>query len=98
MELILNMPMLANHRDEDSGRSDEARNIDAIVTRNGSARVGRTNRFDDNHRLEVRPLRELRQRHQVCDGPDPAPYRAAILFGTNFAEGRGPGRYTVDSG
>src|SRR6516162_4636603 len=24
--------------------------------------------------------------------------QGAILFGTNFAEGRGPGRYTVDSG
>src|SRR5437016_2369521 len=55
MKFILNIPMLANHRDEDSGRPYEARNVDAIVSGNGSARVGRTNRFDDNHRLEARP-------------------------------------------
>src|SRR5919202_5976961 len=78
MSFILNIPMLANHRDKSSGGSYEARNVDAVVTGNASARVGRTNRFDDNHRLEVRPFRQLREGHQVCDRPDPPSYRAAV--------------------
>src|SRR2546430_2740679 len=61
MQLILNIPMLTNHRDEVTGRSDEARNVDPVVTGNGRTWVSGTNRFDDNHRLEVRPFRQRRK-------------------------------------
>jgi len=40
MELILNIPMLANQRHEDRRRPSKARNVDAIVTGDGSPRVG----------------------------------------------------------
>jgi hypothetical protein len=39
MELILNIPMLANHRHEDRRRPDEARYVDAVVTGDGSPRI-----------------------------------------------------------
>jgi len=78
MERMLTIPMLANHRDEDRRRPYEARKVNAIVTGNGRARVGRTNRFDDKHRWEGRPLCQLRQGSQVCYGPDPAPHGAAV--------------------
>jgi hypothetical protein len=78
MELVLNIPMLANHRDENSRRPYEARNVDAIVTGDGSARVGRPNRFDDNHCLEIWPFRQLRKGREVRYGPYASPHRAAV--------------------
>lgn len=62
MELILDVPMLANHRDEGCGRAADAGNIDAIVTRNGSIAVGHPNGLDDHHRVEVRPFGKCRER------------------------------------
>src|SRR5207245_5196502 len=78
MQLILNIPMLTNHRDEVTGRSDEARNVDPVVTGNGRTWRSGTNRFDDNHRLEVRPLRQRRKNRSVRYGPDSSPYCAAV--------------------
>ena len=49
MELIFNIPMLTNHRNEDRSRPYEARNVDAVVTSNGRTLVGSPDRFDDNH-------------------------------------------------
>ena len=78
MELILDIPMLAYHRHEDRRRPYEARNVDAIVTGNRSARVGCPNRFDDNHRLEIRPFRQFGKGREVRYGPDSAPHRATV--------------------
>jgi len=78
MELILNIPMLANHGDEGGGRPHQTGNVDAIVTRDRRLLMRHTNRFDDNHGLETRPLRQLRQGSNVSDSPDSSPYRAAV--------------------
>jgi hypothetical protein len=56
MELILDVPRLANHPDKSGGRPDETGNVDALVTRDGRIAVGHTNGFDDNHRLEAWPF------------------------------------------
>src|SRR5215831_17869548 len=78
MELILDIPMLADHRDEGGGRPPQTGNVEAIAT--GDRRVlGRhPHRFHGYDRLETRPFRELRQGCQVCDGPHPAAYCAAM--------------------
>ena len=78
MELILNIPMLANHGDEGGGRPHQTGNIDAIVTRDRRLLMRHPNRFDDNHGLETRPVCQLRQGSNVSDRPDSSPYRAAV--------------------
>jgi hypothetical protein len=78
MPLMLHIPMLAHHRHADRRRPDEARTVDAIIAGHGSARVGGPNRFDDNHRLELRPLRQLRKGCEVGDGPDAPPHGTAV--------------------
>src|SRR5437870_6829399 len=78
MQLILTIPMLANHRHEDRRRPYEARNVDAIIAGNGSARGGGPNRFDDNHRLESRPFRQFRKGCEGGDGPDAPPHGTAV--------------------
>ena len=78
MQLILNIPVLAYHRYEDRRRPYEARNVDAIITGNSSARVGCPNRFDDNHRLKIRPFRQFRKGSEVRYSPDTSPHCAAV--------------------
>src|SRR5919108_4343760 len=70
MELILNIPMLANHGDEGGGRSHQTRNVDAIVTRDRRLLMRYPNRFDDNHGLEPRPVCQLRQGSNVRGYPE----------------------------
>src|SRR5262249_14407491 len=92
MELVLNVPMLANHRYEDRRRPYEACNIDAIVTGDGSTRVSGPDRFDDNHRPEVWPFCQRRQSRQIGHRPDPPPDCAAvrIIEGIKEVLGRTP--------
>src|SRR5262249_51053152 len=61
MERMLNVPMLTNHGDEGGSRPHQTGNIDAVVTRDRRLLMCHTNRFDDNHGLETRPWRQLRQ-------------------------------------
>ena len=82
---LLNVPTLANHGDEGDGQPSEARNVDTVVTGDGSASVGRTNRFDDNHLLETRPFCQLRQGHAEFE-------RSIIRERTRRRPRRPPGR------
>src|SRR5919204_5972485 len=72
MELMLDIPMLADHGDEGGGRPYQTGKGEAVVTGDRHVRVRHAHRFHDTDRLETRPWRELRQSSQVCDGPDPA--------------------------
>ncbi len=78
MELILDVPMLANHRDEGGGRAADAGNVDTIITGDWCTSIGRTNSFHDNHRLQIRPFRELRDGCEVWYGPYSSSYGAPM--------------------
>src|SRR5262249_44020826 len=98
MELVLNIPMLANHRDEGRRRPYEACNIDAVITGNDSARIGRTNGFHDNDRLQIRPFRKLRDGFEVCYDPDSSPYGTAmrVIEGIKEVLGGAPRQLVLD--
>ena len=98
MELILDVPMLANHRDEGGGRAADAGNIDTIITGDWCTSIGRTNSFHDNHRLQIRPLRELRDGCKVWYGPYSSSYGAAmgIIEGIKEILGGAPGELMFD--
>src|SRR5919202_2304884 len=98
MELILDVPMLANHRDEGCGRSYEARNIETIITGDWGTSIGRTTSFHDNYRLQIRPFRELRDGCEVCYDPDSSSYGAAmgIIEGIKEILGGAPGELMFD--
>src|ERR671932_854908 len=93
MQLVLNVPMLAYHGDEGSSRPYDTRNVDAVVTGDSGPSIGSTDRFDDNSRLQIRPLRELRDRFEVCYGPDSSSYGAAmrVIEGIKEILGGAPG-------
>ena len=59
MQFVLNVPMLTNHGDKGGGRPHQTGNINAVVTRDGRLLMRHPNRFDDNHRFETRPFRQL---------------------------------------
>ena len=98
MQFILNIPMLANHRDEGCGRAADAGNIDTIITGDWCTSIGRTNSFHDNHRLQIQPFRELRDGCEVCYGPDSSSYGAAmgIIEGIKEILGGAPGELMFD--
>jgi hypothetical protein len=85
--------MLAYHGDEGSGRPYDTRNVDAGVPGDSGPSIGSTDRFDDNRRLQIRPFRELRERFEVCDGPNSASYGAAmrVIEGIKARLGGAPG-------
>ena len=98
MQLVLNVPMLTNHTDEGGGRSPQTGNVDAVVTRDRRPLMRHPNRFDDNHRVETRPFRQLRQGKQVSDRPDPSPYCAAVrvIEGIKEILGGAPGHRVLN--
>src|SRR5262245_20872526 len=69
--------MRAYHGDEGGGRPYDTRNVEAVVTGDRGPGIGRTDRFDHHRRLQLRPLRELREGCEVCYGPYAASYGAA---------------------
>jgi len=98
MELILDIPMRADHRDEGRSRPHQAGKGEAVVTGDRRVLVRHPNRFHDNDGLEIRPFRSLWEACQVCDGPDPPPYRAAmrVIEGIKEVLGRAPGQLVFD--
>ena len=57
MELIFNIPMLADHRNEGRSRPYQAGKVEAVVTGDRRVLVRHPNRFYDNDRLEARLFR-----------------------------------------
>ena len=57
MELMLDIPMLADHRDEGRSRPYQAGQVAAVVTGDRRVLVRHPNRFHNHDRLEARPLR-----------------------------------------
>ena len=55
MELLLTIPMLANHGDEGGGRPHQTGNGDAVVTRDRRLLRSPTKGCDDHHGWETRP-------------------------------------------
>ena len=98
MQLILDIPMLADHRDEGRRRPDQARNIEAVVTGDRRVLVRHPNRFHDNDRLEARPFRSLWEDCKVCHGPDPPSHCAAVrvIEGIKEMLGGAPGQLMLD--
>ena len=98
MELVLTIPVLANHRDEGRRRPYEACNIAAVSTGNDSARIGRTNGFHDNDRLQIRPFRKLRDGFEVCYDPASSPYGTAmrVIEGIKEVLGGAPRQRVLD--
>ena len=86
MQLVFDIPILANHGDKSVRRPHEASNIEAVVTGDRRVLVSSTNRFHGNHRLEVRPFRQLREGIQVRNGPYPPPYEATMRFVKSIKE------------
>ena len=78
MQFIVNIPMLANHRDEGGSRARQTGNVETVVTRDWRLLMRHPNRFHGNHCSEARPFRQLRERGQVCAGPDSPPYGPAV--------------------
>jgi len=78
MELILDIPMLANHRDKSVCRPPKAGNIEAVVTRNGRVLVRHPNRFHGNHRLKAWPFLQRRQGLHVRHRPDSSPHAPSM--------------------
>jgi hypothetical protein len=98
MELLLDIPMLADHRDEGRSRPHQAGKGEAVVTGDRRVLVRHPNRFHDHDGLEARPFRSLWEACQVCDGPAPPPYRAAmrVIEGITEVLGRAPGQLMFD--
>jgi hypothetical protein len=98
MQRMLTIPMLANHRHDGCGRPYEARHIEAVVTGDRRTRRGRPKRFDHHHRLQARPLRQLREGLQVGAGPASTPSRATVrvIAGITAVLGSTPGQRVCD--
>ena len=77
-QLILDIPMLADHHDEGGSRPHHAGKIEAVVTRNWRLLVGHPNGFHSNHRLEARPFRQCRQGLYVRHCPDASAHAPAV--------------------
>ena len=99
MELILDMPMLANHRNEVGSRPYQASKVDMVVTRHRGLLVGHPNRFDDHHGFEVRPFGEHRECFKVCYDPDSAAYTPSVgvVKGIKEIVRIAPGQIVLDS-
>ena len=78
MELMLDMPMLAHHRDEGGGRPHQTRQVDTVGTRHRGLLVGHPHCFDDHYGLEGRPCGESRERFTVCHDPDSSAYTPSV--------------------
>ena len=93
MQFILNIPMLANHRDKGGGRARQTGKGEAVVARDRGVLMGHPNRFYSNHGLQTRPFRQFRKGGEVGDGPDSPPYGPAVrvIEGIKEVLGRAPG-------
>ena len=78
MQLVFDIPMLADHRDEGGGRPYHAGKIEVVVTRDRGLLVGYPNSFHRNHCLEAWPFLQCRQRLQVWHDPDAAAHTASV--------------------
>jgi hypothetical protein len=78
VELILDIPMLPNHRDEGRGGPHETGEVEAIVTRDRGLLVSHPDSFHRNHRLEAWPFLQRRQRLQVRHHPDASAHAPAV--------------------
>ena len=78
VELLLDIPMLTNHRDEGRGGPHQTGNIEAVVTRDGGLLVSHPNRFHSNHRLQAWPFLQRRQGLQVRHDPDASAHAPAV--------------------
>ena len=98
MKFVLNVPMLAHHRDEGSGRAHQTGNVEAVVTGDGRLLVRHANRFDANHRLEIRPFPQFRKGREVRYSPDTSPHGAAmrVIAGVTEILAGAPGQVMFD--
>src|SRR5215471_21517297 len=78
MQLMLNIPMLANHRDAGGGRAHQTGKVEAVVTRDRGLLVGRPNGFHSNHRLQAWPWLQRWQGSYVCHPPDSSAHATAV--------------------
>src|SRR5499427_10883982 len=78
MQLILDMPMLANHHGKSVSGPHQTRQVEAVVTRDGRVLVRRSNRFYGNDRLETGPFCQRWERGEVCHRPDSSPHQTAV--------------------
>src|SRR5215471_10100453 len=78
MQLILDMPVLANHRGKRVSGPHQTRQVEAGVTRDGRELVRRSNRFHGNDRLEAGPFGKRWERCKVCHRPDSSPHQTAV--------------------
>ena len=98
MQFLLNIPMLAYHRDKGGGRARQTGNVEAVVARDRGVLMGHPNRFYSNHGLQTRPFRQFRKGGEVGDGPDSPPYGPAVrvIEGIKEVLGRAPGQLVFD--
>src|SRR6516164_2255542 len=78
MQLMLDMPMLANHRGKRVRGPPQTRQGEAVVTRDGRVLVRRSQRFHGNARLEARPFGKRWERGKVCHRPESSPHQTAV--------------------
>jgi hypothetical protein len=78
MQLILDMPMLANHPAIRVSGPHQTRPVEAVVTRDGRVLVRRPHRFHGNDRLEAGPLCKRWERGEGCHRPDSSPHQTSV--------------------
>ena len=78
MQLILDMPMLANHHGKSVSGPHQTRKVEAVVTRDRCVLVRRPNRFHGNDRLEAGPFFKSWERCEVCHRPDSSPHQTSV--------------------
>ena len=78
MQLVLNIPMLADHARKDVSRPHQTGHREAVVTRDGGLRVGHPHRFHSNHRLQAWPFLQRRQGLHVRHRPDSSPHAPSM--------------------
>src|SRR5215467_5480724 len=78
MQLVLNIPMLADHARKDVSRPYQTGNIEAVVTRDGGLLVGHPNRFHGNHRLKSWPFLQRWQGLHGRHRPDSSPHAPSM--------------------
>jgi len=66
MQRIVDIPMLANHRDEGRRRPYQTGKVEAVVTRDRRVLVRHPHRFHDHDGLEAGPFRSLWEGCKVC--------------------------------
>jgi hypothetical protein len=78
MELVLNVPMLADHGGAGGSRSYQTGKGEAVVTGDRRVLVRPPNRFHDHDRLEAWPLCPRRQGLHICHCPNSSTHATSV--------------------